>query len=455
MSFDNLLATDEWPVPHAKSKAMFEKAKQLMPGGVDGQSRLDSPHPIFMARADGAYIEDVDGNRYVDFHCGFGSVLLGHNDPRIRETIDETLTQSGVHFATAHPLEMELASRLQSALPSAERVVFACTGTEVTYHAVRLARVHTNRRRVVKFEGNYHGWHDYLYWSVRFDPSNAGPVDHPIPVAQSAGMGAEAESEILTCEYNDIEQLRVIFANHASEIAAIIVEPIFHNGGAVMPAPGFLETCRELCSQYGSVLIFDEVITGFRQSMGGAQSLFGVTPDLTTLGKAMANGFPISVLAGRREVMEDLSPLGPSYFSGTFNGHVLNVAIANRCCKILESEPPYESLSALGSTLRQGIENAIGDTGVPARIAQFGSVWSLHFSREPIGNYRDLARMGDPKGRAAEVAYRRFMMTRGYYIHPHSVIRGYLTTSHTRDQIDGAIAATRAFFEGYRENLLN
>lgn len=455
MTFDNLLATDEWPVPHSKSKAMFEQAKLVMPGGVDGQSRLDSPHPIFMARAEGAYIEDVDGNEYVDFHCGFGSVLLGHNDLRIRETIDETLTHSGVHYATAHPMEVELAGRLQRALPSAERMVFACTGTEVTYHAVRLARVHTNRRRVVKFEGNYHGWHDYLYWSVRFDPSIAGSVDHPIPVAQSAGMGAQAESEILTCGYNDIERLRVLFANHAADIAAIIVEPIFHNGGAVMPAPGFLETCRELCSQYGSVLIFDEVITGFRQSMGGAQTLFGVTPDLTTLGKAMANGFPISVLAGRREVMDDLSPLGSSYFSGTFNGHLLNVAIANRCCEILESEPPYESLSALGSRLRQGIEEAINGTDVPVRIAQFGSVWSLHFSVDPIGNYRDLAHISDTRGRAAEVAYRRFMMTRGYYIHPHSVIRGYLTTSHTREQIDGAISATHAFFEGYRDNLLN
>jgi len=455
MAFDNLLATDEWPVPHAKSKAMFEEAKQVMPGGVDGQSRLDSPHPIFMARAEGAYIEDVDCNRYVDFHNGFGSVLLGHNDARIRETIAETLAQSGVHFATAHPLEMELAGRLQRALPSAERMVFACTGTEVTYHAVRLARVHTNRRRVIKFEGNYHGWHDYLYWSVRFDPSEAGPVEHPIPIAQSAGMGAEAESEILTCEYNNIEQLRAIFARYSADIAAIIVEPIFHNGGAVMPAPGFLEACRELCNHYGSVLIFDEVITGFRQSLGGAQTLFGVTPDLTTLGKAMANGFPISVLAGRSEVMKDLSPLGPSYFSGTFNGHVLNVAAANRCCEILEIDPPYESLAALGSTLRQGIEDAIRDTDVPAGIAQFGSVWSLHFSVEPIGNYRDLARMGGSREKAAEVAYRRFMMTRGYYIHPHTVIRGYLTTSHTRDQIDGAIAATREFFEGYRDKLLS
>jgi glutamate-1-semialdehyde 2,1-aminomutase len=256
-----------WPVPHAKSRALYEKAKGFLPGGVVGQSRLDLPHPLFMARADGAYVEDIDGNRFVDFHCGFGSVLLGHNDPRLRETIAGTLSGPGVNFSTAHPLEVEFAERLTRVLPSAERVVYGCIGSELTYHAIRLARVHTGRRLVVKFEGNYHGWHDYAFWSVRFNSADGGPADDPRPVPQSEGMDPQAGSELLICGYNDVAHLEELFARYQSDIAAVIVEPIFHNAGVVMPIPGFLETCRELCTHYGSVLIFDEVITGFRQGL--------------------------------------------------------------------------------------------------------------------------------------------------------------------------------------------
>ena len=292
---------NDWPVPSARSKALAARAYEVMPGGVNGASRGMAPFPISMARADGAYIEDVDGNRYLDFHCGFGSVLLGHNDPRLRDTIAETLSERGVFFATAHELELELAERLTRTIPGAEQVVFGCTGTEMTYHAVRLARVHTGRRLVVKFEGSYHGWHDYLYWSVRFDPARSGPAVDPVPVAGSSGMSPDAEGEMLICEYNDTAHLEELFARHPAGIAAVIVEPIYHNGGVITPAAGFLEACRELCTRNGAVLIFDEVITGFRQALGGAQSLLGITPDVTTLGKAIANGFPIAVLAGAKK----------------------------------------------------------------------------------------------------------------------------------------------------------
>ena len=318
-----------------------------------------------------------DGNSFVDFHCGFGAILLGHNDPRLKATLDETLLHTGVTFATAHPLEVELADRLVTHVPSAELVVYACIGTEATYHAVRAARVATGKRKLVKFEGNYHGWHDYLFWSVRF---TSGTSEHPVPVPQSDGMGQEAAEDIVVSSYNDPDHLASVFAAHGPEIAALIVEPIFHNGGAVMPEAGFLELCRSLCDEYGAALIFDEVITGFRQGLGGAQALFGVTPDLTTLGKAIANGFPISVLAGRKAYMEALAPLGRAYFSGTFNGHVLNVAMANRCCEILEAEPPYEYLAQLGADLREGVERVGRSAGVPLSVGQFGSVWSVHFS---------------------------------------------------------------------------
>jgi glutamate-1-semialdehyde 2,1-aminomutase len=220
-----------------------------------------------------------------------------------------------------------------------------------------------------------------------------------------------------------------------------------------MPAPNFLELCRELCTYHGAVLIFDEVITGFRQALGGAQEIFGITPDLTTLGKAIANGFPISVLAGRSAVMADLAPLGGAYYSGTFNGHFLNVAVANRCCEILSSDPPYAALDELGAALRQGIDDAIADLGVRARIEQFRSVWTLYFTREEIRNYRDIAALAVGEGAAIQAEYRSFMLARGFYIHPHTVLRGYLTAVHTEEQIKAAVAATREFFELHAEEL--
>lgn len=442
-----------WPVPHDASRALFERASKVIPGGVVGQGRSADPFPLYMNRAEGAHIEDVDGNRYVDFHCGFGSVLLGHNDPRIRDTIATTLAEHGVSFAAAHPFEAELAERLTRAIPSAERVVFACTGSEMTYHAIRLARAQTGRRKLVKFEGLYHGWHDYVSWSVHFDPEAAGPASDPVAVAESTGIDPSAAADVLTCGYNDTAHVEELFARQGSEIAALIVEPIFHNGGVIMPAPGFLEACRELCTRHGAILIFDEVITGFRQALGGAQALLGVTPDLTTMGKAIANGVPISVLAGRRDLIEGLSPLGSTFFSGTFNGHLLNVAIANRCVELLETDPPYEHLAALGGALRDGIAQAIADTGVGAIVQQFGSVWSLYFTREAVESYRDIARSSRDKNDPVQRAYQRFMLTRGFYIHPHYMIRGYITAAHTHEQIDGAVAATRDFLTANAERL--
>jgi glutamate-1-semialdehyde 2,1-aminomutase len=435
------------PIRHDRSEALFERARRVLPGGVNGASRLLSPYPIAMTRARGSQIEDVDGNRYVDFHCAFGSVLLGHDDPRLRDALVETLDGHGVTFATSHPLELELAEKVCSLVPGAEQVVFSCIGTEVTYHAIRLARVHAGRRLLLKFEGNYHGWHDYAYFNVRYDIADAGPDGDPRPVPSSGGMG-DAAADVLVCEYNDVEHVRELFARHPDEIAALIVEPIYHNGGVVMPEPGFLETCRELCTRHGTVLVFDEVITGFRQALGGAQSLLGVMPDLTTFGKAIANGYPVAALAGKRSVMRDLAPLGNAYYSGTFNGHLLNTALALRCLEILEADPPYERLAALGARLRDGIARAIADTGVDASIGQLGSVFSLYFTRRKLTSYRDIVRHSSGNGGALQAAYQRFLLARGIYLHPLGyVIRGYLTDAHTTADVDELVIATRAFLE--------
>jgi glutamate-1-semialdehyde 2,1-aminomutase len=444
----------DWPVPHAKSQRLFERARGLTPGGVVGQGRSAEPYPLYMKKALGARMWDVDGNEYIDYHCAFGAVLLGHNDPRLRRVIEETLDQYGVAFSAAHPLESELAERIVRLVPSAERVVFSCTGSEATYHALRLARAHTGRPRILKFEGNYHGWHDYVQWSVHFDPALAGPQSKPTPVRESAGMSPGAENGLITCGYNDIATLRAIFASRGEEIAALIMEPIFFNAGVVLPERGFLEECRCLCTANRTVLIFDEVITGFRVGLGGAQGKFGVTPDLTTMGKAIANGMPISAIAGKAEFMNGYAPLGGTFFSGTFYGHVLNVAVANGCADLLERDPPYPRLNALGERLKSGVQAAIDETGIAAAIVQLDSIWALYFTKTPIRSYRDMAGFARVKNHPVHAAYQRWMLSRGIYIHPHFFIRGYLNDAHTDEDVDRTIEATRDFFRAHREQLL-
>jgi glutamate-1-semialdehyde 2,1-aminomutase len=449
-----LVADADWPVPHAKSRTLFDRARRLVPGGVMGQGRFAEPYPVYMTKAQGARMWDVDGNEYIDYHCAFGAVLLGHNEPRLRSVIEETLTNHGLTFSTAHPLESELAERIIRLVPSAERVVFSCTGSEATYHAIRLARSHTGRPLLVKFEGNYHGWHDYVQWSVHFDPPAAGPREDPVPVPESTGMLPGAGDALLTCSYNDLDTLGRIFSSHGRRIAALIMEPIFYNAGVVPPVPGFLEGCRRLCDEHGALLIFDEVITGFRVALGGAQEKLGIVPDITTMGKAVGNGMPLSVVAGKARFMDGYAPVGRTFFSGTFYGHVLNVAVANGCATLLEADPPYARLNALGERLRSGIQASIDETGVAATIKQLGSVWALYFTKTPIRNYRDMAGFAQVKNHPVHAAYQRWMLTRGIYIHPHFFIRGYLTDTHTKEDIDRTIAATRDFFVTYREHLL-
>ncbi len=407
-----------------------------------------------MTRAEGSRIWDVDGNEFLDFHAAFGAVLLGHNHPEIREAVRRTLAEHGVTFSTAHPLEVELAERIVEMVPSAEMAVFSCTGSEATYHAVRLARAATGREKVLKFEGNYHGWHDYVKWSVHFDPrERGGPRHAPEPVPESAGMLRAAREAVLVRGYNDVAGVEDAVRRHGHEIAALFVEPIFHNAGVILPEPGFLERCRSLCSEAGIVLVFDEVITGFRHAVGGAQELLGVTPDLTTMGKAVANGFPLSVLAGRAELMSRLVPEGDVFFSGTFYGHLLNVAAALKCTEILREQPVHERLAGLGRRLRDGIQDAIDETGVRAQVGQLGSVWCLYFTDRPLRSFRDVAEFAKDKDHPVQRAYQRWMLSQGIYIHPMYILRGYITAAHSEEDIERTVAATAQFLREHRQEL--
>jgi glutamate-1-semialdehyde 2,1-aminomutase len=404
-----------------------------------------------MTRAQGSRIEDVDGNEFIDFHSSFGAVLLGHNDPRINAAVRRAMDEHGISFSTANPLEVELAERLVAMIPSAERVVFACSGSEATYHAIRLARGFTGRERILKFEGNYHGWHDYVAWSHHFATDDVGAVPSPVPA--SAGIPAAIRDLVVVREYNDADGVRETLAREGDTIAAVILEPVFHNGGAILPEPGFLEALREACTAAGTLLIFDEIITGFRHGPGGAQGRYAVTPDLTTLGKALGNGFPISALCGRADVMDRLGPKGDVLFAGTFAGHTLDVAAALACTAIVGDGAIHEHLGRLGDRLTSGVQAAIDESGVRVQVRQSAGVWTVYFTDQPIRRFRDFARFAMDKDHPIQRAYRHWLLERGIYVHPHYMIRGFLTGAHNEDDVDRLVEATSSFLWANREAL--
>jgi glutamate-1-semialdehyde 2,1-aminomutase len=443
-----------WPVPTERSRALFERASRITPGGVHGEGRTARPFPIFMTRGSGSRVWDADGNEYLDYHAGFGAVLLGHSHPVVAAGVREALETHGPMFATASDLEVELAERIVALVPSAEKVIFSCTGSEATYHALRLARGATGREKVLKFEGHYHGWHDYVAWNTHFDAAASaldGGIAEPTPA--SSGIPAAIRDLVVVSEYNDVAGVEAAIDRHGHELAAVIVEPVFHNAGVIEPAEGFLERLRELCTEHGIVLVFDEVITGFRHGVGGAQELLGVTPDLTTMGKAIANGFPLSAVAGKAELMDSFVPAGSVLFAGTFTAQPLTVAAALACTGYLLENPVHAELDRLGSRLREGIECAIADADVQAQVRQLGSVWALYFTNRPIRRYRDVADFISTKDNELHDAYRRWLLERGIYVHPHYLLRGYLTASHSDDDVERTIEATRSFFYANRSAL--
>ena len=433
------------------SEEMYQRARRVTPGGVHGEGRTSKPYPLYFRRAHGSRVWDVDGNEYVDFHSGFGAVLLGHNDRRVRDAVFESLEEHGVMLATANPLELQLSEKIVERVPSAEMVLLSCTGSEATYHAIRLARGVTGRRYLLKFEGNYHGWHDYVAWNTHFDPSTSRAVGGVLePVPASAGMAPGSAESVLVVEYNDLAALETAFDRHGASIAAVIMEPIFHNLGVVMPDRDFLEGCRRLCDEHGALLIYDEIITGFRHGLGGAQERLGVLPDLSTFGKAMANGFPISAVAGRREVMSSFVPDGKVLFSGTFTGQLVNVAAALASIAVLEgASAPYERMAAHTARLAGGVAEAIEETGVEAQIRHFGSIWSLYFTRKDIRCYRDLMGFVGSKDQAALRSLQRWLLERGIYVHPHEILRGYVTAAHDEDDIERTIGAVAGFLRNW------
>ncbi|MBI5878788.1 MAG: glutamate-1-semialdehyde 2,1-aminomutase [Chloroflexi bacterium] len=418
----------------SNSQAIYERATQYIPGGVSSSNRLIQPNLVF-THAAGAYIWDADGKRYIDYHAAFGPPVLGHCHPEVNRRVAEAMSQIDLVGIGANEMEIELAEKICHYVPSAQRVMFTNSGSEATYYALRFARAATGRRKIIKFQGCYHGWHDAVAMNIISAPNRVGQKD-PI----SAGMTPEVVDDTLVLPFNDIEELHDTIQQHGDGIAAVILEPIPHNIGAVLPRPEFLRALRDLTLQKGIVLIFDEVITGWRHGLGGYQKIAGITPDLTTMGKAIANGFPLAALCGRADIMDRGRPGGDVFVAGTYNAHPMSVAAALATIEILERPETYPHLFGLGDRMRAGLNDIIARLGIEATIAGFGSVFVTYFMKPPVDNYTDLLR----NDAAKFVAYRKALIERGIYKLPVNLKRNHISLAHTLADVDETLEKAEA-----------
>jgi glutamate-1-semialdehyde 2,1-aminomutase len=402
-------------------------AVDYIPGGVHSSIRRFDPTVNFVEAA-GSRLYDLSGKEYLDYHGAFGCVLLGHRDKDVDSAIRDSLDQVDLVGAGVTPSEVEISRRIVDHIPSAERILLTNTGSEATYHAIRVSRAVTGRTSILKFQGSYHGWHDAVAVSVR--PYREESSEDRL----SAGSLQATTQKTLTAVFNDIATVERAFEEHGSNIAAVLVEPIQHGIGCILPQPGFLESLREITRAHGTVLIFDEVITGFRHALGGYQSVIGVTPDLTTLGKAMANGFPIAAIAGRSDIMErfDTDPRGDVFFAGTFNGHPLSSAAAIATHQRLLEPGAHEHLYALGERMREGLSSIGQGLPFPTCVAGYGSVYILYFREEPP----TLAHQLVDHDTARFMEFRRRLSQRGIFEPPMDLKRCHISLAHTEEDVD-------------------
>jgi glutamate-1-semialdehyde 2,1-aminomutase len=423
-----------------RSIALYGQALQSVAGGVTSNFRYGgAPVPLFFERGQGSRLTDVDGNSYIDYVLGNGPAILGHAPEPVIRAVAETLADGQV-YAGQHRREIELAETLVRLIPCAELVRFASSGSEAIHAALRLARAFTGRPKIVKFEGHYHGWFDNIYVSVRPSLNEAGPASQPVPVAESPGQSEAVLGDVIVLGWNDLERLEDAFREHGGEIAGVIMEPVMCNSGVVPPAPGYLEGVRRLCSEHGALLIFDEVITGFRLGIDGAQGRFGVTPDLATFAKAIAAGFPLSAIAGRRDVMELVYTAGVVH-GGTYNGNVQSLAASLAGLTELQRDEgaAYRRMEANGARLRDGLKEIADRNGVAAIVQGFGPIFALAFTdEEAITDYRSAQRV-DLDRRSA---FAQAMMDRG--VRPTTRGTWFMSAAHSEADIDETLEAAEA-----------
>ena len=424
-----------------RSEQIFARGREVLVGGVDSPVRAFGAvggTPVVADHAAGAQLWDADGNAYLDYVCSWGALVLGHAHPEIVAALAEQ-ARRGTSYGMTTELEVELATLLHKGFPSLERVRFVCSGTEATMTAIRLARAATGRDLIVKFEGCYHGHGDGFL-------SKSGSGLATFGIAASPGVPQATAALTLNAVYNDLASVERLFSAHAEAIAAVIVEPVAANMGVVPPAPGFLAGLRELTRRHGALLIFDEVITGFRLCFGGAQTLYGVEPDLTTLGKIIGGGLPAAAYGGSRELMERMAPVGPVYQAGTLSGNPLAMRAGIETLKRLMAPGFYEELEEKGKVLAEGICGALAETGRAGQVQRAGSLLTLFFAEEPVRDYEG-AKGSDTKSFAA---FFHAMLDRGVLLPPSQFEAWFVSAAHTQENIRQTIAACRESLEALR-----
>lgn len=417
-----------------KSEEIFTAAQKLMPGGVSSPVRAFKSvggQPIVFDRVRGAYIWDVDGNRYIDYVGTWGPAICGHAHPQVIEALHQAL-EKGTSFGAPSALENILAEMVIEAVPSVEIVRFVNSGTEACMSVLRLMRAFTGRDKIIKFEGCYHGHADMFLVKAGSGVATLGLPDSP-------GIPKSVTNNTLTAPYNDLEAVKALFAENPDQIAGVILEPVVGNSGFIPPDAGFLEGLREITHEYGALLVFDEVMTGFRIAYGGAQERFGVTPDLTTLGKVIGGGLPVGAYGGRADIMSLVAPAGPMYQAGTLSGNPLAMTAGIKTLELLQKSGTYEQLDRITKKLTEGLLNVAKETGHEVCGGQISGMFGMFFTAGPVHNYDDAKKSNLNKF----ARFHRGMLERGIYLAPSQFEAGFTSLAHTEEDIDQTIAATK------------
>ncbi len=423
-----------------RSIELFEEAQNLLPGGVDSPVRAFSSvggQPLFIRRGEGPYLYDVDGNRYVDYVLSWGPLILGHAHPDVVAALKDAV-DLGTSYGAPSPLENELARLVQEFMPNIEMIRFVNSGTEATMTALRLARAYTGRDKIIKFQGCYHGHADMLLVQAGSGVATLGLPDSP-------GVPKATVQDTLVAQYNDPDSVAALFEKYPGEIAALIIEPVAGNMGVVPPQDGFLAGLREMTANNGALLIFDEVMTGFRVHPGGAQTLYDIQPDLTTLGKVIGGGMPVGAYGGKREIMEMVAPVGPMYQAGTLSGNPLAMTAGIATLRALQEPEVWDALDAAAERLGAGIGEAAQAAGIPLHQTRVGTMFANYFTGEPVHDW-------DTVSRSDTETFKRYfhgMLERGVYLAPSQFEAGFTSTVHDATAIEATIRAAEETFRSW------